>query len=321
MNAAAPPLPWFVLAIGTVFILALAAVLLAWLWQRTAVLVSVIVLMFVVGAGLMWFRVRSEQTARQQTVDRLRALGNQLQSEHEQRVMAHEQRIMAHQQRVRNYEQRTQGAISGAVTINGEKVELGSVEFEPEATTEAASAGSIEEGRFATKSENAPGDDTEKKPASNLPDWVKQQRVRDGDVEWLVLSSSQHADLADATAEAQLRATQAITVEFQRVFPECANWTPPTRLIDSAFRRSHAEESTHDFGKFTSRMYRVYLQVELSTPLRAEMHAAWAQQMRLQRLWMMCAGFAAVTVLLAGFAGYFRIFARSPQMHLKTHYA
>jgi hypothetical protein len=145
--------------------------------------------------------------------------------------------------------------------------------------------------------------------------------VRDGDLEWLVLTSSQHADLADATAEAQLRAAQAITMEFQRVFPECANWTPPTRLIDAAFRRSHVEESTHDFGRFTGKMYRVYWQVELSTPLRAEMHAAWAQQMRLQRLWTMCAGIGAMTMLLAGAAGYFRLFGRSPQMLLKTHYA
>jgi hypothetical protein len=283
-----------------VFVFALAAVLLAWLRQRTAVLVSVLVLLLAVGAALAWTSARSEHHVRQQVVERLRTLGNQMHAEHQERVETEYRRL----------ESEHQPAISGTVTINGEKVKEGSVEFEPEAAAAAASAGEIEEGRFVAK-----------KPSPNLPEWAKQQRVREGDVEWLVLSSSQHADLADATAEAQLRAAQAITMEFQREFPQCAHWTPPARLIDSAFRRSHVEESTHDFGKFTSTMYRVYWQVELSSPLRAEMHAAWSQQMRLERLWTMCAGIGAVTVVLAGAAGYFRLVRRAPQMLLKTHYA
>jgi hypothetical protein len=43
--------------------------------------------------------------------------------------------------------------------------------------------------------------------------------------------------------------------------------------------------------------------------------------MRLERLWTMCAGIGAVTVVLAGAAGYFRLVRRAPQMLLKTHYA
>ncbi|HVW01875.1 MAG TPA: hypothetical protein VHB77_16095, partial [Planctomycetaceae bacterium] len=171
------------------------------------------------------------------------------------------------------------------------------------------------EGQFATKTDNA------EKPASNLPDWVKQRRVREGDTEWLVVSSSQHADFEAAAAEAQARATQAMTAEFQRVHPECFRWIAPVQLTDSAFRKSHVEELKHDFGRFSGTMYRVYWQVELSPALYSQMYTEWSHQMRLERLWAMCGVVGVVTLLLALSAGYFSLFGSSPRLRLSTHSA
>jgi hypothetical protein len=143
---------------------------------------------------------------------------------------------------------------------------------------------------------------------SPLPDWARNPQSVQQNATLLVLNSKQYATPEQAEQEVLQLAAQRFTNYFEQTHPYQGAWTLPAEFLKArAVRHSFVQTIDHDFGRFTGRMYRAYVQLKLSPEVREQAHGIWREQIVEQRLLLLGRLIGFVTLLLALVAGYFRL--------------
>jgi hypothetical protein len=143
---------------------------------------------------------------------------------------------------------------------------------------------------------------------SELPDWARSERVTLGSTSLVVLKSKQYASPDQAEQEVLQAAAEQFVQYFHQTHAAQGAWTLPTAFLKSqAIKHSCMQTIEHDFGRFTGRMYRAYVQLKLSPEVREQAYGMWRTQIVEQRLLLLGRLVGFITLVLVSGAGYFRL--------------
>ena len=145
-------------------------------------------------------------------------------------------------------------------------------------------------------------------PDLTLPAWTRQPVTRSGEATLVVLGSKQYATPEQAEQEILPDAEQLVRAHFHQVHAHLGNWRLPADVLKSAaVQERHVQEVERDFGRFTGKMYRVYLQLKLAPEVREKVYPTWRAQIVERRLGVLGGIAGLLTLMTAAAAGYFRV--------------
>ncbi|WP_339730054.1 hypothetical protein [uncultured Gimesia sp.] len=157
-----------------------------------------------------------------------------------------------------------------------------------------------------------------------LPDWVVSGLENTKQNEHNLLESSKpvfqsglFATREDALYDALSKAMEHLQANLMLRYPrfKINMWKlNPDLLRHTAYRRVYYQTVEHDFGNvlksgepFKQDMYRAYLEVEDSPPVRKMLFTKWRQNIGNERVAWLGGGFGLMTLLCAGVAVYLRV--------------
>ena len=145
--------------------------------------------------------------------------------------------------------------------------------------------------------------------ASAPPEWAGKEPVPSGDGVLVSLSSQRFATIGEAEENATALAVDYLKKFYRDEYPLRGEWTVPVTVIEqSGLNSLVGEVFDKDFGNgVTGKMYRAHLRLDVGPKLREAVHASWHDQVVAQRLTEIGGVFGLATLMLATFAGYFRL--------------
>jgi hypothetical protein len=154
-------------------------------------------------------------------------------------------------------------------------------------------------GQVLGKSDRAEDDD----------EWISTAVTKDKDATLVVLSSKEHATLADAEKEVLALAASRVRTDFEATHPTNVEWTVPAEAL--RFRRTFDETIDRQAGNVSFKMHKAHRQLELSDATRKIAFDSFRTEVVHQRLWGLGTILGMASVIAAGSALYLRLDART----------
>ena len=146
----------------------------------------------------------------------------------------------------------------------------------------------------------------EESVATSKPAWVEAgDRTISADEQLVVLSSTLWSTAEEAAAELRPRAATLVRRDFEQRHPLLIERASPRlltddRLIEAALKRRFLEPVEQDFGTFSSPMYRLWWQVEISPLVRTELYPDWKRGVVGNRVLAIGVALALLTLIAGG---------------------
>lgn len=145
-------------------------------------------------------------------------------------------------------------------------------------------------------------------PNADMPAWTQAAQIDDGNKTLVTIPSKQFATIQEAESDAIGVAVNAVKEDVDQNRGSAVAWEIPVELVKNHCIRQRYVETIHrDFGLITADMYRVYLQVELSTESRAKFADSWQSQIVGNRLWVLGSVAGLLTLIFGTVSSYFRL--------------
>ena len=115
---------------------------------------------------------------------------------------------------------------------------------------------------------------------TNRPKWIEEGNQSDDDIQHVVLTSKLWSTEAEADQELLPQAASIVRADFDNRHLQFFNRASHRLLSDDqitqcAVKGRYVEQIEQNFGTFSSPMYRLWLQVEVSPLVRTELYPAW----------------------------------------------
>jgi hypothetical protein len=145
--------------------------------------------------------------------------------------------------------------------------------------------------------------------ASAPPEWAETKSVLGDNGVLVALSSGRFATIGEAEEDLTAKAVAHVKDFYKQECPLRGDWTVPVSVIEqNALNAIVGEMFDKDFGNgMTGMMYRAHLRLELNPALRKALHSSWNEQIVGHRLMELGGVLGLATLILATFAGYFRL--------------
>jgi len=146
----------------------------------------------------------------------------------------------------------------------------------------------------------------EESVATSKPAWIEAgDRTISADEQLVVLSSTLWSTAEEAAAELRPRAATLVRRDFEHRHPLLIERASPRlltddRLIEAAIKRRFLEPVEQDFGTFSSPMYRLWWQIEISPLVRTELYPDWKRGVVGNRVLAIGVALALLTLITSG---------------------
>ncbi len=168
----------------------------------------------------------------------------------------------------------------------------------------AGSSESTDGARISTS--GFPTNRGEESVATSKPTWVETgDQTISADEQLVVLSSTLWSTAEEAAAELRPRAATLVRRDFEQRHPLLIERASPRlltddRLIEAALKRRFLEPVEQDFGTFSSPMYRLWWQIEISPLVRTELYPDWKRGVVGNRVLAIGVALALLTLIASG---------------------
>jgi hypothetical protein len=236
----------------------------------------------------------------------------------------HDARMVSSEQLVREQHLQNLRMIGEALHRRSSEVSLPSADFnshnvqdaaqQEEILTDAAYGGAVDTSVDSSKAVDSAEEAPASAPTPELPEWARGETV-----DWrelpegvhqnpVVLKSDQWSSVQESEIQMEAMAARALEQQLRVPYGSSFNWEPSTDFIhqSGAIQQRFVEQTSLKVGEFETPMYRSYWQVAATPHVSDLAQKEWKAAAVQERLTMLGAGAAVLTLLFAGGAAGLR---------------